>query len=316
MKVKGLVLLSGGLDSILAVKILQDQGIDIEAISLKSYFFDSVQAEKAARKLGISLNIVDFSDEHLNIVKNPVYGYGKGMNPCIDCHILMLKKARKWAIEYGFDFVVTGDVLMERPMSQNPRAFKIIEKDSLLEGYLLRPLSAKLLEPTIPEKEGKLNRSGFFGISGRSRKKQIELAKKFKIDWFPMPAGGCLLTDLEFARRLKALFQIFPQCQGDDIETLKIGRHFWIDKIKIIVGRNEGENLIIAKLAKQGDVLIEMENYFGPLSLIRNYSREKIPDSVLKRAKFLTQYYSTKARPENDVKFKVNLVSKNFNSNF
>ena len=204
-----------------------------------------------------------------------------------------------------FDLVATGEVLGERPMSQNPKSLKLIEKKSGLRGYLLRPLSAKLLEPTIPEKKGLIEREKLLDISGRSRKRQLKLAKKFKIKSYPSPAGGCLLTDLEFSKKLKDLFEKYPRCQGNDIELLKLGRHFWQDKVKIIVGRNEEENKKIRKLAKRSDVLIEMENYPGPLTLVRSYSKRKVPSRVLEKAKFLTKYYSTKSRQKKNVKFKI-----------
>jgi len=304
-KVKALVLFSGGLDSILAVKILKEQGIRVKAISFRSYFFDAKEAKKAAKKLKIPLKIIDFSKDHLKIVKKPKYGYGKAMNPCIDCHILMLKKAKEIMEKEKFDFVATGEVLKERPMSQNFQALKIVEKESRLKGYLLRPLSAKLLEPTIPEKKGLVDRQKLLDISGRSRKRQLELAKRFKISFYPTPAGGCLLTDLEFGKRLKELMERYPQFQRNDIELLKLGRHFWQDKIKIVVGRNKEENEKIKALAKRKDILIEMENYPGPLTLVRGYSPKKLSQEVLEKAKFLTQYYSTKSRNKKDVKFKI-----------
>ena len=304
-KTKALVLLSGGLDSILAVKILEAQGVKIKGLGFKSYFFNEKLAKKAAKELNIPIKIIDLSKEHLNLVKKPKYGYGKGMNPCIDCHILMLKKAKNIMLKEKFDLVATGEVLGERPMSQNLKSLKLIEKKSGLKGYLLRPLSAKLLEPTIPEKKGLIERKKLLDISGRSRKRQLKLAKKFKIKSYPSPAGGCLLTDLEFSKKLKDLFEKYPRCQGNDIELLKLGRHFWQDKVKIIVGRNEEENKKIRKLAKRADVLIEMENYPGPLTLVRSYSKRKISSRILEKARFLTKYYSTKSRQKKDVKFKI-----------
>jgi len=300
-----LALLSGGLDSILAVKILEEQGIKIKGLGFKSYFFNEKPAEKAAKELNIPIKIINFSKEHLSLVKKPKYGYGKRMNPCIDCRILMLKKAKKIMLREKFDFVATGEVLGERPMSQNPKSLKLVEKKSGLKGYLLRPLSAKLLEPTIPEKKGLIKREGLLDISGRSRKRQLKLAKNFKIKFYPSPAGGCLLTDLEFSKRLKDLFEKHPRCQGGDIELLKLGRHFWQNKTKIIVGRNEEENKKIRKSAKKGDVLVEMENYSGPLTLVRSYSEKKIDSKVLEKARFLTKYYSTKSRQKKNVKFKI-----------
>lgn len=306
MKIKkALVLLSGGLDSILTAKILKNQGIKVIALSFKSYFFDAELAEKAAKNLRIPLKIINFSKEHLKIIKNPKHGYGKTMNPCIDCHILMLKKAKEIIKKEKLDFVATGEVLGERPMSQNLKALKLVEKESSLKGYLLRPLSARLLEKTRPEKEGWVDEEELLDISGRSRKRQIELAKSLKIKWYPSPAGGCLLTDLEFSKKLKDLFQKYPKSRGPDIELLKLGRHFWVDNSKIIIGRNEEENKKIKELANPNDILIEMENYPGPLTLIRNYGKTKIFSPALKKAKSLTRYYSTKARDKKDLKFKV-----------
>ena len=303
-KIKAVLLFSGGLDSILAAKILRKQKIKILAITFKSYFFNEKIAKKAAKEIKLPLKVIDFSKEHLKIVKKPKYGYGKTVNPCIDCHILMLKFAKKIMEEKKYDFVATGEVLGERPMSQNPKALKLVEKESTLLGFLLRPLSAKLLKKTVPEIKKWINREKLLNISGRSRKKQIALAQKFRIKWYPTPAGGCLLTDLEFGKKLKELLKIYPKFNGNDIELLKLGRHFWKDKIKIIVGRDEKEDKKVKKLAKKFDILIEMKKYPGPLTLIRNYKKTKIPKKILEKAKELTKYYSTKARDKIDVKFK------------
>jgi len=347
-KIKAIILFSGGLDSILADKILEEQKMNYLApkgrgipsgkffrqmyprrraarylcseikllgITFKSYFFNEEQAKKAAKQIKLPLKVIDFSKEHLNIVKNPKYGYGKTMNPCIDCHILMLRTTKRIMKKEKFDFVITGDVLGERPMSQNKQALKLIEKESSLAGYLLRPLSAKLLNQTIPEKLGWVKRESLLDISGRSRKRQIALAEKYKIREYPTPAGGCLLTDLEFSKRLKELLKIFPKCAGNDIELLKLGRHFCSAfygpkgeggrGAKIIIGRNEEENKKIKKLKKKKDILIEMKNYVGPLTLIRSYGKGKIPEKLIEKAKNLTQYYSTKARYKKDVEFRI-----------
>ena len=303
--VRGLVLLSGGLDSILAVKLLIRQKIKVTGLTFKSYFFSSDQAEKAAKELGIKLKIVDFSKENLKIVKSPKHGYGKSINPCIDCHALMLKIAKRIMEEESFDFVATGEVLGERPMSQNKTALDVIEKESSLSGYLLRPLSAKLLKKTIPEEKGLVSRENLFDISGRSRKRQIELAKKWGIKEYPTPAGGCLLTDLEFGKKLKELLKRYPGCKDSDLVLLKYGRHFWFDNVKAIIGRNEKENKEIKKLAKKGDNLIEMKRYPGPLTLVRNYGKGKTSLEIMGKAKNLTQYYSVKAREKKDVEFKI-----------
>jgi tRNA U34 2-thiouridine synthase MnmA/TrmU len=261
-----------------------------------------------AKKFGFKLRVIDFSKEHLELVKNPKYGYGKAMNPCLDCHILMLKKLKEIMEKENFDFVATGEVLGERPMSQTKRGLKIVEEESSLKGYLLRPLSAKLLEETIPEKKKLVDREKLFDIKGRSRKRQIELAKKFGIESYPTPAGGCLLTDLEFGKKLRELLKIFPNCDGNDIELLKNGRQFWFGKIKIVVGRNEEENLNLKKLARENDVLVELTNYPGPLTLIRNYGEKKISKLAIEKAKELTKYYSTKARGKADAKFSIKQV--------
>jgi tRNA U34 2-thiouridine synthase MnmA/TrmU len=305
-KPKALVLFSGGLDSILTTKILIEQGVKPNLITFQSYFFSSKQSEKSARQLSLKIKVIDISKEHLKIVKSPQHGYGSSVNPCIDCHLLMLKKAKEIMKKEKFDFVATGEVLGERPMSQNRKALDLIEKESSLKGYLLRPLSAQLLEETIPEKKGWVIRSKLFAISGRSREKQLKLAQKWKIDWYPSPAGGCLLTDLEFGRKLKELLQKYPQFNGNNVQLLKYGRHFWKGKVKIIVGRNHEENLIIGKLARKKDILIEMENYMGPSTLVRShYLKKTIPQKTLKKAQSLTQYYSTKSRNKKDVIFKI-----------
>lgn len=303
-KVSALILFSGGLDSILAAEILKRQGINVKGVTFKSYFFDSEGAENIARKISIDLKVVDFSERHLEVVKDPEHGYGKNINPCIDCHMLMLKEAKKIMEEEDFDFVATGEVLGERPMSQNKESLKIVQEKSSLDGYLLRPLSAKLLEKTVPEQKGWVERSKLLDISGRSRKTQMELAEKFGIEEYPTPAGGCLLTDPDFEQRLRELLGVKSNPEGNDIELLKYGRHFLEKQTKIVVGREEEENKKIRSLAKEKDVIIEMKNYPGPTTLIRTYN-EKVPDKDLEEAKRLTKYYSTKSRDKKDVEFKI-----------
>lgn len=302
---RALVLLSGGLDSILAAKSLQNQGIKVIGLSFESYFFNAGAASKAAKNLKIPLKIIDFSKEHLIMLKNPKHGYGKAMNPCIDCHALMLQQAREIMKKEKFDFVATGEILGERPMSQNKRALNIIEKESGLSGYLLRPLSAKLLKETICEQKDFVKRDQLFNISGRGRKKQIELAKVWGIQRYPSPAGGCLLTDPIFGKKLETLLQICPTCGKKDVMLLRYGRHFCFARrslgegggwIKIVVGRNEEENKKIKMLAGRGDILVEMKEYPGPQTLIKNYSKKEVSSDILMKAKELTRYYSAKTR--------------------
>jgi tRNA-specific 2-thiouridylase len=304
-KTSALILFSGGLDSILAVKLLQEQRIEITGLVFVSYFFDGQLAAKAAKKIKIELKTVDFSEEHLKTVKKPKYGYGKTINPCLDCHLLMLKGAKQIMKKERFDFVATGEVLGERPMSQNRQALELIEKKSTLKGYLLRPLSAKLLEPTIIERKGLVDRNKLLDISGRSRKSQMALAKKWGIKEYPTPAGGCLLTDPQFGQRVKELLAKWPDAQGNDIQLLKLGRHFWIGPTleeaqnrmrdnKIIVGRNEAENKKIKELAQKGDLVIEPKDFAGPTILIRG--KTKLLKESLAEAKELMVKYSPKLR--------------------
>ena len=292
-KVKALVLLSGGLDSLLAAKILLEQNIQVVGLVFKSYFFDEKEAKKYAKQLKIPLKVINIGKEHLKIVKNPKYGYGKGMNPCIDCHLLMLKKAKEVMEKEKFDFVATGEVLEERPFSQSKKALELIEEESSLKGYLLRPLSAKLLPKTIPEEKGWVKREKLFGIRGKRRKKQIELAKKFGLE-YPQPSGGCILTDLTFSKKLKELLEVKKNIGKNDVELLKVGRHFWFDGIKVVLGRNEKENKKLEKLAKKEDVLVKPK-FPGPTALIRVYKGE-LSKTLLQKVKRLIKNYAKKAK--------------------
>jgi len=293
-KTRGLALLSGGLDSILGVKVLQKQGLDITGISFVSYFFNNDLAKKAVKELKIELKTIDISNDHLNMVKNPIYGRGKTINPCIDCHLMMIKKAGEFLKKNNFEFISTGEVLGQRPMSQNKQAMRLIEKESGFEGYLLRPLSAKLLKPTIVEEKGLVERDKLLDISGRSRKKQMLLANKWKIKKYPSPSGGCILTDINFGEKLKKLFEKWPNCNGQDVQLLKIGRYFWEGNNLIIVGRNKEENGKIHKLKQKGDVIIEPKEFSGPTVLIRG--KDNILERSLIKAKDLIIKYSKKIK--------------------
>jgi len=268
-KVRAIALLSGGLDSILAAKTILEQGIEVVGLSFITPFFGPKNAQKAATKLGIPLIAKDITDEHFLIVKNPPHGYGKTMNPCIDCHALMLKAAGKLMQDEGYDFIFTGEVLGERPMSQNQIALGIVAKTSGYERYILRPLSAKLLPPTEPELKGLVDRDKLLDIQGRSRKIQIKLAKEFGIKEYPNPAGGCLLTDIGFSKRLKDLLTYNQTPSGTDLRLLKIGRHFRLsDTVKLIVGRNEAENELLEHFYMPSDFLLQMQDIPGPTGLL------------------------------------------------
>lgn len=307
-QVRALVLLSGGLDSILAAKLLLEQKVEVEGVCFYSNFFDCGSARKAAKRLNIKLREVDISGDLLKIIRAPKHGYGSGLNPCIDCHALMLKKAGQIMKEEGFAFVATGEVLGERPMSQHKKALKIIEREADLEGYLLRPLSAKLLEPTRAEIDGTVDRNRLMDISGRSRKRQIELAKIFGIADYPTPAGGCALTQNGFAEKMKDLIKHKPDFNSDDVELIKMGRHFWhFDKLsasstQIVLGRNEEENKILVKAKKGRDTIIEPDNFAGPTALIKGGASN---GELEKKAKKLVIEFSTKAENITDPLFSI-----------
>lgn len=263
------MLLSGGLDSALALRLLLEQGIEVIGVHFVSPFFRSPWAVKIAKEWGIPLVEVDITEEILELLKSPPHGFGSQMNPCIDCHALMLRKAKELMEKLGAKFVATGEVLDERPMSQTKGALRIVEKESGLEGLLLRPLSAKLLPPTIPEIEGWVDREKLLDIRGRSRKKQMELAEKWRIKDYPSPAGGCLLTDPQFANRLKDLIAN-RELTKENVELLRIGRHFRLrDEVKLVVGRNKKENEKIAELFKEGDAFLFPISHKGPSALLR-----------------------------------------------
>lgn len=266
---KAVALLSGGLDSILAVRLVQKQLIDVTGLAFVTPFFNAVKATAAARQIGLSLVIEDITDEHLQMLKSPRYGYGKNMNPCIDCHTLMLKIAGRRMQETGADFLVTGEVLGQRPMSQTKQSLYIVAKNSGYADFILRPLSAQLLEPIKAEREGKIDRALLLGISGRGRKDQIRLAEEFGIRDYPPPAGGCLLTDPMFARRLKDMITRGEDRQIRDYDLLRYGRHFRAeDGQKIIVGRNSADNDALRRLTINEDMVCNMDHHPGPYVLV------------------------------------------------
>jgi len=277
--IKAIALLSGGLDSILAIKVILEQGVAIEAVHFSSVFHggqkDDVPIKSVAEMLGVPLKTLDISTDLFEIIKNPKHGYGSNMNPCIDCHAFMFRKAGEYMRKVGASFLITGEVLGERPMSQRKDALRVVEKDSGMEGLILRPLSAKLLEPTIPEKNGWVDREKLLAIEGRSRKPQIELVKKFGIDKYPTPAGGCLLTDKGFSDRLRDLMRRKPDFTISDVEFLRIGRHFRITKeTRLVVGRNKEENGRLLKLAAEGDTFFYPVKTKGPVALGRGVFSE------------------------------------------
>jgi tRNA U34 2-thiouridine synthase MnmA/TrmU len=266
--IKAIALFSGGLDSILAVKLVQKQNINICGLTFTTPFFNAVKAQAAAQQIDLPLMVEDFTTQHLQMLKSPRYGYGKNMNPCIDCHTLMLKMAGRKMEETGADFLVTGEVLGQRPMSQTKQSLYVVAKNSGYADYILRPLSAQLLEPVKAEREGKVDRLKLLSISGRGRKDQMSLAKEFGIQQYPPPAGGCLLTDPIFSIRLRDLMSHLEDRQIRDYELLKYGRHFRAeDNGKIIVGRNKADNEALRQLAMDVDLVCNMADFPGPYVL-------------------------------------------------
>ncbi|HDQ04439.1 MAG TPA: DUF814 domain-containing protein [Deltaproteobacteria bacterium] len=285
---KSIALLSGGLDSMLAAKLVSNLGIDVICLAFTTPFFDSGKAKMGAKQINLPLLIEDITQEHLQMLKAPRYGYGKYMNPCIDCHTLMLKNAGKKMEALGADFIITGEVLGQRPMSQTKQSLHIVAKNSGYAEYILRPLSAKLLNPIKAESEGIIDRSKLLGISGRRRKDQMLLAEELGIVKYPPPAGGCLLTDPMFSRRLRDLFAHNEDRQIRDFELLKYGRHFRLeDNTKIIVGRNVKDNMKLHNLTCDDDMTLTMSEFPGPYVIIP-YGKEE----ATRRAAALCVRYS------------------------
>lgn len=278
-KVRALGLCSGGLDSILSALVLRKQGIEVEWVSFDTPFFSSQRAQQASKNLDIPLIIENITHRYLKILRNPPSGYGKYMNPCMDCHGLMFRQAGKIMKEKGFDFLFSGEVVGQRPMSQTKPSLRYVEKHSGFDGYILRPLSAKILPETLMEKKGLVNRELLLDLSGRGRKKQIKIAAEFKITNYPAPAGGCLLTDKRYSSRLKDLIENQKTYSEKELYLLKHGRHFRLESnAKIIVGRNQLDNENIIKYHNpKTDTVLNTIGYQGPITIItRNMKNETI----------------------------------------
>ena len=267
--IKALALVSGGLDSLLAARLIKEQGIGVIGLHFRIPFCKK-GTQEALSDAGIELREVSLGDEFLEIVKKPRHGFGSNMNPCIDCKILMLRKAKELMRQWDAEFIITGEVLGQRPMSQNRQALDLIERESGLQGLLLRPLCAQLLAETTPEKEGWIIRDKLLAFNGRGRKPQVALAEKLKINNYQQPAGGCLLTDPSFSKRVKDLIG-HKELNVSNVELLKLGRHFRISSgAKLVVGRDEGENQELFNAAGENDYLFfPDECVAGPTALGR-----------------------------------------------
>ena len=289
MSCKGFSLMSGGLDSQLAVRVLQRAGAEVEGVCFVTPFFSPKAAEQAAAALGIPLNVVDFTDDEIALIENPPHGFGGAMNPCIDCHATMIRRAGEMMLARGFDFVATGEVMGQRPMSQNKQSLGIVAKSSGLEGRLVRPLSALLLEPTLPETEGKLDRTRLLDLQGRGRERQIQLAAEFGIVNYPSPAGGCKLTEEGYGRKLKDLLEHEGLRTRRLVELLAIGRHFRLpDGTGLIVGRDRNDNAVLKAESARG-TLIASEGLPGPTALLVGGPKS---DADLARARQIVAAYT------------------------
>ncbi len=293
--VKAVALISGGLDSLLAAKLVQNQGISVQGIYFTTPFTAQINQDEAVEQLKeianqvlIFIQHISLGQDYIDMVRNTKYGYGSGLNPCIDCKIFMLKRAWEYAQDIGARFLITGDVLGQRPMSQNKQALQLIEKEADLQGKILRPLSAKLLPKTEAEKKGWVDSSEMLSIQGRGRTEQMELAEKYEITEYETPAGGCPLTEKEYSRKVQDLFNHQEVVTERDVELLKIGRHFRVGESKVIVGRNKEENGQLLAQKEAEDIAFDVAGIPSPVTLALNNPAQ----DVVKKAAQLTARYS------------------------
>ncbi len=303
-----LALFSGGLDSILACRIIAEQGIEVQAIKFVTPFFDHdllahehEYQQDIRDKYGIEVELIDLSDGYIDLLRNPAHGFGKNFNPCIDCKILMLNRARELMAERGASFLITGEVLGQRPMSQRRDTLNIIERDSQSRDFLLRPLSAQLMNPTLAEQQGLVDRDRLYGFAGRGRKPQVKLAKALGIKDFPMPGGGCVLTDPNLASRIERFYEgLFAFGQDEflvnDFHLLLLGRHFRLPGGHwLILGRNEQENEAMLQYQEADDWRLHMPVRPGPMALLRRAAkmvtgREEENETVQRAAGLVVRY--------------------------
>jgi tRNA-uridine 2-sulfurtransferase len=311
-QITALALFSGGLDSILAAKLVASLGVRVLAVKFVTPFFDYELLEdpekyrqKVMEKYGIEVILYDLSSNYLDLLHNPSHGFGKNFNPCIDCKILMCTRAKELMAEYGASFLISGEVLGQRPMSQRRDTLRVIERDSDNDGLLLRPLSAKLMTPTIAETEGWVDREKLLNFSGRGRSRQIKLAKEYGVKDFPAPAGGCILADPILSTRIEKIYRgefviNAKEISITDIRLLLIGRQFVLpDDLWVILGRNEKENMKIEALAGGEDILLHMPSRPGPTALIRRGAERNNKDLSLQGVADLVVSYGKKVKGEN-----------------
>ena len=305
-KGKAFSLLSGGLDSLLATRLIMDQGIEVTGLHFITPFFgydkkgeEGRFEERWKRLYGMQVRIIDVSEGYFQILRHPRYGYGKNFNPCIDCKIFLFSRARILMEEEKADFLVTGEVLGQRPMSQRRDTLRIVERDSGTEGILLRPLCAKNLAPTRPESEGLVDRQRLLDLRGRNRKPQMKLAGELGIRHYPSPAGGCLLTDPVLAGRFRKFFEQKAVVSTEEVMLLQVGRHFqWADGSHLIVGRREEENKKLLRLRQREDILLQVQGIPGPLGVLRESKGQEI---LFLAASIVARYSKAKEREDVEV---------------
>lgn len=295
MKKRAISLISGGLDSAVATKLIIEQGIEVIGLHFSSIFASKRDRQRGhmalrtARELGIEIITKNKGDDYIEIIKNPRYGYGKNMNPCIDCRIYMLRLTKELLSEMDASFVVTGEVLGQRPMSQRRNTIELIEKRSELKGLIVRPLSARLFPPTIPEEEGIIDRERLLDVSGRSRQVQYQLVETYGLSAFDLPGGGCLLTDPIFSRKLKDLMATDRDYTTKDIELLTVGRHFRLSpSAKFVVARNERENEQLATIVERPYIAVAPVDFKGPRGILK--AEEPSEEVLLTSARILARY--------------------------
>jgi hypothetical protein len=285
---KAVSLLSGGLDSTLATKLVVDQGIEVVGLYLESPFGCKEDVGKVADALGIPLKIVDKGMAYIDLIRNPKYGYGKNMNPCVDCRIYMFHLAKKVMDELGADFLLTGEVLGQRPMSQRREAMDIIDRDSGMKGLVLRPLSAQHFSPTRPEIEGWVSREKLLNISGRGRSEQLRWAKALDLKEYSAPAGGCLLTDKNFSKRLSNFFEHNADPTMGEVGLLRYGRHFDLpDGAHVVIGRDQEENTNLWEASRleveEGRMVFFKPRFPAPVAVLSGGKSSSLYDEVGKR---------------------------------
>ncbi len=310
-KPKALVLLSGGLDSQLSMRVLRDAGCEVTALTFETPFFNAKKGRIAAEKLGVDIIVKNISELHFPIVLDPPHGRGKNMNPCIDCHGLMFRLAGEIAKEKGFQIIASGEVLGQRPFSQNKQALKVVEKIAGLENKLLRPLCAKNLPETEYEQSGLIDREKLLGFSGKNRKPQMALAKKMGLTDYPTPAGGCLLTDPGFSARFSVFLERDDTATPADAELIKVGRFLPIGKKSFaMIGRNQAENEKLQELGVNPRInsevnLVRMQDFAGPTALLlikKPDDFEKLLPEVVEK---IRSYGRDSKKHEGEITFKI-----------